>query len=177
MEEVVRGGANEVCLPGMLLDTEIRISLDTGATRSFICHELVKQLNITPRETKPLTTIFGSGNIKVTNQCVEMNLILGSSNFKVKCHVMKNFPVKVLLGNYVLFAHEMIINLKKKFVEKSSGNRVKMILWDKTIIDDWEEAVENNICLQDSMNKQTNVLKIVYKPIVISLQFKAQMRP
>jgi hypothetical protein len=74
MEEIVRERANEVCLPGNLIDTEIRIGLDTGATRSFICHELVKQLNVTPRETKPLTTIFGSGNTKVTNQCVEINL-------------------------------------------------------------------------------------------------------
>jgi predicted aspartyl protease len=127
MEEIVRGWANEVCLQGKLLDTEIRISLDTGATRSFICHELAKRLNITPRETKPLTTIFGSGNIKVTNQCVEINLVPGSFKLKVKCYVMKNFPVKVLLGNDVLFAHEMIINLKKKFVEMSSGDRVKMI--------------------------------------------------
>jgi transposase InsO family protein len=155
MEEVVRGGANEVCLPGKLLNTEIRISLDTGATRSFICHELVRQLNITPRETKPLTTMFGSGSTKVTNQCVEINLVLGSSTLKVKCYVMKDFPVKVLLGNDVLFAHEMIINLKRKFVEMSSGDRVKMILPDKTIIDELEEAVESNICLQ-AFDEQTN---------------------
>jgi hypothetical protein len=60
---------------------------------------------------------------------------------------MKNFPVKVLLGNDVSFAHEMIINLKKKFVKMSSMNRVKMIRPDKTIIDEQEEAIENNICL------------------------------
>jgi hypothetical protein len=158
-----------VCLPGNLLDTEIRISLDAGATRSFISHKLVKQLNITPKKPKPLTTIFGSGNIKVTNQCVEINLVPGSFKLKVKCYVMKNFPVKVLLGNDVLFAHEMIINLKKKFVEMSSGDRVKMIRPDKTTIDEQEEAVENNICRRHLMNKQINVLKIIYKSIVISL--------
>jgi hypothetical protein len=77
MEEVVRGGANEVCLSGKLLDTEIRTGLDTGATRSFICHELENQLNFTPREPSLLNNIWRR-KLQSNQSVFEINLVLES---------------------------------------------------------------------------------------------------
>ncbi|KAF9760630.1 Transposon Tf2-9 polyprotein [Nosema granulosis] len=92
--------------------------IDTGSNRNYISEKLAEELGLKLQEDKEITTIYGNSTESSTRQSVIIKCELDSVQeaFTVKFYVLKLLHVSIILGNEFLLNNDVVINLKRGFM-------------------------------------------------------------
>lgn len=100
---------------------------DTGSRYSYIQESEIERLQLQPEETKPHTMVFGNGNRETTHKIFNKSIKLNNKSYNIKFYVLKNIPVKFILGYEFLYNNEAIINIKRKIIIFANGQVVPFL--------------------------------------------------
>ncbi|UYV69897.1 hypothetical protein LAZ67_7001124, partial [Cordylochernes scorpioides] len=119
--------------PYKLIDFKICVNkhplqafMDTGATISLICQNLIKSLNLHPLIDSPMQ-IQQANSLTKTLGYVHVNLQIHNKTRKVKLHVIPNLKFQLLIGLDIAEDFELIVDTKDKTVYTKQSAEMALV--------------------------------------------------
>lgn len=126
----------------MLNNTNVQITIDTGANICCITHSLVPNNSLIEKETMTITGPSNKSLILIGSTYI--NITINSYNFKVKVFIIKNLSCALIIGNDFLSQNKARINFKDKTITLNNTIIVQMYNNDKhTNINNITESPNN----------------------------------
>ncbi|KAF9758261.1 Protein DDI1 like protein 1, partial [Nosema granulosis] len=111
---------------GKIDSTPALLTVDSGADLNYILEKTAEDLNLEIEETQPTTLVFGGGAKETSNRKVTTNLLINGEKYYTEFLILKNLPVKLILGNDFLIRNDCRINFKQGTLQIGESNVVNL---------------------------------------------------
>ncbi|MGL4849389.1 MAG: retropepsin-like aspartic protease [Clostridium sp.] len=95
IEELNPSSVEDIAVKGFINGQKVKAIVDTASCKSFMSSNMIKKLDLQVEETRPLTTIFGSGNRETTCQSVNLSLQLNGKKIQNGSLCLEESPSRI----------------------------------------------------------------------------------
>ncbi|KAF9761107.1 Retrovirus-related Pol polyprotein from transposon [Nosema granulosis] len=147
ISESIKDQTRNVEIEAEIKDTTYNFVVDSGADVNYVSKTAADELNFITEETKPITLIFGGGTKEITNMIVRECIKIKGKSYQVDFYVIKELPVKFILGNDFLSRHDCVLDFKKRSIKIGHSTQIPFAGEKEPIEDKLEDRLSDKACL------------------------------
>ncbi|MGL5899924.1 MAG: aspartyl protease family protein, partial [Lactobacillaceae bacterium] len=154
--------SNEIA--GKINNKTTNLILDTGSDLNYIHETAIGDNDLNLEESKPITLIFGGEMKECTNRKAVTNLLLNGKTYRVEFYVLKNLPVRFILGNEFLINNNCTINYASRSLIINKEHVIPLNGFSKTTEEELDERLAENACfsMTEESPRLNKLLKYYY---------------
>ncbi|WUR04571.1 reverse transcriptase [Vairimorpha necatrix] len=136
----------ELILEGTTQGNNINLLIDSESHRNYVRSDVIKSLDLSVEDCKPLRTTFGDGTHRIISKQALINVTLPNrKNYHINFKILDNAPIEFLLGNEFLTSYNAILNYKDRTIVLD--NDIVVLKNARKNIDEiLEDRLMDNIC-------------------------------
>ncbi|WUR02435.1 endoplasmic reticulum membrane-associated oxidoreductin (ERO1) [Vairimorpha necatrix] len=161
MEEE-KDSVREIIVRAKIKEHNIKVLLDSGASRSFISESLAKKLNLPLRENKAIRTVIANGEVITSNKSTEFEIKFEgvNKNYTIKPYIFDKCMHDIILGGDFLFGNNCILDYKNKVV-MCDNKLIKFIEYKEIEEKTLDKAMIERICIvEDKKIEKEDKIKV-----------------